>query len=76
MTIENPEFAELYHEAKNTAAFRGTLWWECAVAADRAYDRICQAGENSSRLKVPNDDRAENLVHQIFGWLCRHNGLL
>lgn len=72
MSIQNHTMRDRYAAAQ--ALPRNAMDKIAAIAADQTFDELRKAAE--PRLKVPNDDRAENLVVNIFAFLIEANEIV
>ena len=63
MTLRNKKARDLYEHGKGQAGGRLAL---IAEAADLTFDELQEQLDLAGLQRIPNDDRAENLVTEIF----------
>lgn len=74
MTITKPAARRVYECAKECAPIIPPLEVEVAAeVADLAFEHLLLSAKERG-LKVPGDDRAENVVNAIFAFLVEANG--
>lgn len=74
MTIRDKDAATLYTAMSDERRPRPPKVRRAAQIADAAWDDL-RAHAETAGMKVPNDDRAENVVHAMFRSICEANGM-
>lgn len=73
MTIKDKDAALLYRAMEDETRPKPVKIHGAANVADKTFEALAAYGY-AEGLKVPSDDRAENITHAIFRLLVEANG--